>query len=70
MSTKFWVKRFPAVLAGAFTVICAAQMIKGHGRIHSATQGVVWGLIAAAIFTGAGLVSPARGSTVRSAEIR
>jgi len=52
MGSSFWVRRFLTVLVGAFMVICAAQWLKGHDLAYSATQGSIWGLIAATIFTG------------------
>ena len=61
MSTRFWIKRFLIVFAGAFAIIFAAQMIKGHNLIYSATQGVVWGSIAAAIFTAARIFQSRKG---------
>lgn len=51
MGTAFWVKRFLTVLAGAFAIICAAQLARGHDVGYSATQGVIWGLISASVFT-------------------
>ncbi len=51
MGTAFWIKRYLVVLAGAFAIICAAQLLKGHDLEYSATQGAIWGVISAAIFT-------------------
>ncbi|WP_028104293.1 hypothetical protein [Pseudoduganella violaceinigra] len=51
MGTAFWIKRFLAVLAGAFAIICAAQMLKGHDFEYSAMQGAIWAVISAAVFT-------------------
>lgn len=53
MSIMFWIKRFLIVFACASSIIFAAQMIKGHRLAYSVMQGVVWGSIAAVIFTGA-----------------
>ena len=53
MGKGFWIKRFLVVLAGAFVIICAAQVARGHALDYSATQGAIWGLISAAVFTGA-----------------
>jgi len=51
MGTAFWIKRYLVVLAGAFAIICAAQLLKGHDLEYSATHGAIWGVISAAIFT-------------------
>ncbi len=50
MGTAFWIKRYLVVLLGAFSIICAAQLLKGHDLEYSATQGAVWGVISSAIF--------------------
>jgi len=50
MGTAFWIKRYLVVLAGAFAIICAAQLLKGHDLEYSATQGAIWGVISATIF--------------------
>lgn len=51
MGTAFRIKRYLVVLAGAFGLICASQLLKGHDLEYSATQGAIWGVISAAIFT-------------------
>ena len=51
MSTGFWVKRFLIVLAGAFAIICIAQLLKGHDVAYSVTQAAIWGTASALIFT-------------------
>jgi hypothetical protein len=61
MSFNFWVRRFLTVLAGAFAVICIAQLLKGHNLAYSATQGFVWALIAATIFTGSRIYQSRQG---------
>jgi len=53
MGTAFWIKRYLVVLLGAFAIICAAQLLKGHDLEYSATQGAIWGLISATVFTAA-----------------
>jgi hypothetical protein len=53
MGTAFWIKRFLAVLAGAFAIIFAAQMLKGHAPAYAAMQAALWSVIGASIFTGA-----------------
>ena len=52
MGFSFWARRFVTVLAGAFVIICIAQLLKGHDLAYSATQGSIWSLIAATVFTG------------------
>jgi hypothetical protein len=51
MDTKFWIKRFLTVLAGAFVVICAAQLLQGRNLHHSALHGGIWALLSATVFT-------------------
>lgn len=51
MGAIFWIKRYLVVLLGAFVLICAVQLLKGHDLDYSAAQGAIWGAISAAIFT-------------------
>lgn len=51
MGLTFWVKRFFVVLVGAFIFICGAQILKGNDLNYSITQGGVWALITASVFT-------------------
>jgi len=51
VGTAFWIKRFLVVLAGAWAIICLAQMLRGHDFAYSATQGAIWGTVGATIFT-------------------
>lgn len=51
MGTKFWIKRFFTVLAGAFVAICGAQLLKGHDLAYAASQGAIWSVISASAFT-------------------
>lgn len=53
MDTRFWIKRFLTVLIGAFAIIGAAQVLKGHDLRYSVTQAALWGAIAATVFTAA-----------------
>jgi hypothetical protein len=61
MGTAFWIKRFLTVLVGAFLVICAAQMLKSHDLYYAATQGAIWGIITATVFTVARLYRSGKG---------
>lgn len=61
MGTAFWIKRFLVVLAGAFVLICAAQLLRGHELSYSATQAGIWSTIAATIFIVTRLVRARRG---------
>lgn len=54
MSRGSWIKRFFAVLLGAFVVITGAQMLRGHGLTPSMIEGAIWGAIAAFVFTTSG----------------
>ncbi|HEX8281646.1 MAG TPA: hypothetical protein VF551_09725 [Chthoniobacterales bacterium] len=51
MTRGFWIKRYFTVLVGAFIVICAAQLLKGHDLRYSAAQAAIWGVITASVFT-------------------
>jgi len=53
VSAAFWIKRFLLVLVAAFAIICGVQLLKGQDFEYSATQGALWGVISAAIFTAA-----------------
>lgn len=53
MGTAFWIKRFLVVMAGASAIICLSQLRKGLGFEYAATQGAIWGVVSAALFTGA-----------------
>lgn len=61
MGTTFWIKRFLTVLAGAFVVIGAAQMLKGHDLPYSVTQAAIWAAITATVFTVARFYQSRRG---------
>lgn len=61
MGAKFWIKRFLVVLAGAFVIITAAQLLKGHGPDYAVTHGGAWSLITAAVFTVAKFFQARRG---------
>lgn len=56
MGAVFWIRRCLLVFAGAFVVIAAAQLLKGHALTDAATQGSIWAAISATVFTGARLV--------------
>jgi len=61
LSTGFWIKRFLTVLALAFAVICAAQLLKGRGLEYSVTQAAIWSLISSLVFTVARYFQARRG---------
>lgn len=61
MSTGFWIKRFLTVLAGAFTIICMAQLLKGRGLEYAAAQAAIWSLVSALVFTVARFFQARRG---------
>lgn len=50
MGTGFWIKRFLVVLVGAFAIIFAVQLLKGHSRDYALEQAAIWGTLAALIF--------------------
>lgn len=61
VGTAFWIKRFFTVLVGAFVIIGAAQMLKGHDLSYSVTQAAIWGAITAIVFTLGRLYQSRRG---------
>lgn len=61
MSKQFWIKRFLIVLAGAFGLICMAQVLRGHDLGFAAVQGAIWGAAGAVIFTAARYVQARKG---------
>lgn len=61
LSTEFWVKRFLAVLAGAFVIIGGAQLLKGHDAVYSMTQAAIWSTVSALVFTVARFFQARRG---------
>jgi hypothetical protein len=61
MDASFWIKRFFTVLIGAFVIIAAVQLLKGHDLRYSAEQAAVWALIASSVFTVARFIQSRRG---------
>ena len=61
MGAKFWIQRFFTVLGGAFVIICAVQLLKGHDLSYSATQAGIWGFISASVFTAGRFFQARRG---------
>lgn len=53
MGTAFWIRRYLTVLVGAFVVIGAAQLLRGHDPVYAAGQAGIWAFISATVFTGA-----------------
>ena len=47
------IRGFFVVLAGAFVVIAAAQLLKGNTLEYAASEGLLWAVISATISTGA-----------------
>ena len=61
MGATFWIKLLLTVFAGAFVLIGAVQMLKGHDLLYSVTQGAIWSAIAATVFTGTRFFRSRRG---------
>lgn len=53
MGMAFWIRRFVVVLVGAFVVIAAGQLLRGHTPEQAATQGLVWAAVSTAVFIAA-----------------
>ena len=45
------IRGFLVVLAGSFVLIAAAQLLKGNPLEYAASEGALWSLISATIFT-------------------
>lgn len=56
----FWVRRFLTVLAGAFVVIAAAQLLRGRTVEEAIPHASLWAPVAAVIFTGSRLYQSRR----------
>lgn len=61
MGMSFWVRRFLVVFVGAFVVIGAGQLLKGHTAGHAATQGLVWAAVSASFFIAARMYQSRKG---------
>ena len=45
------IRGFLVVLAGAFIVVAGAQLLKGHPVEYAASEGMLWSVITAVVFT-------------------
>ena len=61
MSAAFWVRRFLVAFIVALVVIAGAQLLKGHTLEYSVTEGLLWSLVAASVYTGVALNKWRRG---------
>ncbi len=61
MGVTFWTRRFIIVAIGAFAIICAAQMLKGHDVSYAAVQGGIWGIASATAFVAGRIIQSRRG---------
>jgi hypothetical protein len=61
MGTAFWVKRYVLVLAIAFVVIVAGQLVQQRTLEHALFEGMLWAPLAAAIFIAVRIVRARRG---------
>ena len=61
MGGAFWVRRLLTVLAGAFVVIAAAQLLRGRAVEEAIPHASLWAPVAAVIFTGSRLYQSRRG---------
>ena len=51
MNNAKLIRGFLVVLAGAFIVIAGAQLLKGHPVEYAASEGLLWSVITAVVFT-------------------
>ena len=52
MSTSFYIRRFLVAFAIAAFVITVAQFLKGHAAAFAVREGLLWGVISSAVYTG------------------
>jgi hypothetical protein len=50
MPLSFWIKRFVTVFLGAFIILLAVGILKGHAFATAAGESALWAAIAATIF--------------------
>jgi len=60
-NVKFWIGRFAIAMGVAFVVIAGAQMLKGNSLEYAVVQGLLWSIVAAAVFTMTGVYRWRRG---------
>ena len=61
MGAAFWIRRFAFVFAIAAVVIGGAQLLRGRMVDRALEHGLLWGLVSAGVFVGAGLYQSSRG---------
>jgi len=52
MPFRFLVRRFLTALVVAFLIFAGAHLLRGRPGSHAVSEGLVWALISAALFTG------------------
>jgi hypothetical protein len=60
-STAFWVRRFLMVFGGASLFLLAVYVLRGMDVDRAIREAVLWGFMAASIFTGARYYNASRG---------
>jgi hypothetical protein len=61
MGTWFWIRRFFTVSTIAFAIIAGAHLLRGRSGKYAISEGLVWGLITAFIFTSTRLYRSRKG---------
>ncbi len=61
MGTMFWVRRYLVVFAGTFVIIVLAHLARGRTLDHATTEGAIWALLSASVFTAARIYQSKRG---------
>ncbi|MES2017933.1 MAG: hypothetical protein V4484_15700 [Pseudomonadota bacterium] len=57
----FWVRRFLLVAGAVTLLIIAGKLLRGYALEQVLSESFLWGLAAAAVFTGTGYVNARRG---------
>ena len=50
MGTWFWIRRYFTVFTLAFVIIAGAHVLRARSANYAISEGLIWGLITAAIF--------------------
>lgn len=61
MGKTFWVRRYLTVFAGALFIIAASHLLRGRPLDYAASQGLIWALVTASVFTAARIYQSRRG---------
>lgn len=61
MGKHFWARRYLTVFGLAFLVIASSHLVRGRSGEHAVSEGLLWALIAATVFTAGRLYQSRKG---------